>query len=99
MDNLTIVESSVESLSVLKRQVIQKDGVFKTGRYTGRSHKWVLDCDPDYIIYAYENHHDNGGVSRECYRMAQLALEEEHEYEEPIDISEDLNYEADPIEE
>lgn len=97
--DLTISESSVESKSVLRRLVTQKDGTFKTGKYAGRSHKEVLGYDPDYILMAYEEHHDNGGISRECYRMAQLVLEEEHEYEQtPDDLFNEFHLE-DSIEE
>lgn len=81
-DSLTNQEGSVESKSVLRRQIIQKDGKFKYGKYFGRTFKEVLAVDPDYIIQAYETAQDNAGISRECYRMAQLQLDEEHDYED-----------------
>jgi len=80
--NLTNPEVVVESKSALKRQATQRDAVFTSGKYSGYSHKQVLELDPDYIIVAYETHHDSDGISRECYRLAQISLDEEHAYED-----------------
>ncbi len=76
--NLTNVETVVESK-------------FKNGKYFGYSHKQVLDVDPDYIISAYETKNDSAGISRECYRLAQLALDEEHKYEETGEVLVDFS--------
>lgn len=63
---------------------------FTSGKYFGKSHKYVCSIDPQYIIGVYETHMDNGGISRELYRLAVLLIEEANEAEEDGRFHEDL---------
>lgn len=66
------------------------DKVFLQGYYAGKSHKEVATIDPYYIIEAYEQSHDNAGISNEIYRLAQINLNEAMEEAElASDLGED----------
>lgn len=52
------------------------DKTFNYGKYNGKSHKDVATLDPNYIIHVYENFSDNGGLSNEIYRFAQLVIDD-----------------------
>ena len=70
---------------------------FNSGAYLGKTHKEVANTDPQYIIQAYEERHDNGGISNEIYRLAVINLNEQLELEshqgDNIDFS-DMDEEA-----
>lgn len=82
--DLTFAETDVQS-------AVQPEAVFKYGKYLGKTHKEILKVNPEYVIWVYENHHDNGGISRECYRLAQITLDEEHYYEEQAQLEVDAD--------
>lgn len=54
-------------------------GIFSTGKYAGKSHKFVAGIDPEYIITAYETRLDSVGISNEIYRLAQLIIDQDQE--------------------
>lgn len=70
------------------------DKVFTFGKYKGISHKEIANSDPSYILWVYEEHQDNGGISNEMYRLAQINLNEQqaesdidwHEYEVGLEV-------------
>lgn len=78
MDILTKLTEGVSSAVPEK----PKDKTFTTGKYQGRTHKFVCTIDPNYILHVYENFMDHGGISNEMYRLAEVLIQEATEEEQ-----------------
>lgn len=63
--------------SQAQRPVIDQ-GKATCGKYVGQTFDWLVDNAPRYLVTLYEKH-ANHGMTRDQYKIAQLAIEQRND--------------------